>query len=136
MLWNLCFLSNRFWWLPFAWRSSFDRQRVTHYNVHVSSYDTPRYQTQLIWKFEAHTIIPLKRVESKNLFWIFITICAIKIVDQSRLIIHNIIRILCLFRIRAVSFHILIYTIIIEIEYFHSTIIYLLNVQIVILYTL
>ena len=133
MLWNLCFLSNSFWWLPFAWRSSFDRQRVTHYNVHVSSYDTPRYQTQLIWKFEAHTIIPLKRVESKNLFWIFITIYAIKIVDQSRLIIHNIIRILyyswCIFSYSH-------YTIMIEIEYFHSTIIDLLNVPILVLYAL
>ena len=42
----------------FCLRSSFDRQRVTHYNVHASTYDTPRYQTQLISKFEAHTIIP------------------------------------------------------------------------------
>ena len=83
MLWNLCFLSKSFWWLPFAWRSSFDRQRVTHYNVHVSSYDTPRYQTQLILKFEAHTIIPLKRVEPKNLFLIFITIYTIKIDNRS-----------------------------------------------------
>ena len=67
----------------FAIRSSFDRQRVTHYNVHASSYDTPRYQTQLISKFEAHTIIPLKRVESKYLFLIFITIYTIKsIIDK------------------------------------------------------
>ena len=51
----------------FAIRSSFDRQRVTHYNVHASSYDTPRYQTQLISKFEAHTIIPLLQVD-KN-YW-------------------------------------------------------------------
>ena len=82
MLWNLCFLSNSFWWLPFAWRSSFDRQRVTHYNVHVSSYDTPRYQTQLILKFEAHTIIPLKQAEP-NFFWIFMTLYTIEIDNRS-----------------------------------------------------
>ena len=51
----------------FCLRSSFDRQRVTHYNVHASTYDTPRYQTQLISKFEAHTIIPSKQDEQKYL---------------------------------------------------------------------